>query len=67
MYCMNNVVIVDHHGLLIYVDLSYPNLFHDVSYLHISEMHGTWPEHFAYNNMHQYFEYVLGDSGYVGT
>ena len=30
MYYMNNVVIIDHHGLFIYVDLGYPGLFHDV-------------------------------------
>ena len=33
MYCMNNVVIGDHHGLSIYIDSSYPGSFHDVSYL----------------------------------
>ena len=33
MYCMNNIVIVDHHGLFIYVNPTYPGSFHDVSCL----------------------------------
>ena len=41
MYCMNNVVIVDHHGLFIYVDPTYPGSFHDVSCLRASDMYGT--------------------------
>ena len=36
MYCMNNVMVVDHHGLFIYIDSSYPGSFHDVSCLHAS-------------------------------
>ena len=36
MYCMNNVVIVDNHGLFIYIDCRYLGLFHDVIYLHVS-------------------------------
>jgi hypothetical protein len=64
---MNNVVIVDHHGLFIYIDSTYPGSFHDVSCLRASELHRTWRERFAHNDVNQYFEYVLGDSGYVGT
>ena len=60
MYCMNNIVIVDHHDLFISVDFNYQRSFHDVSCLRASEMHGTWDEHFAHNDMDQYFEYVLG-------
>ena len=67
MYCMNNVVIVDHYGLFIYIDSSYLGSFHDVSCLRASELHRTWREHFAHNNTDQYFEYVLGDARYVGT
>ena len=67
MYFMNNVVIVDHHGLFIYIDSTYLGSFHDVTCLYASELHGSWHEHFAHNDMDQYFEYILGDSGYVGT
>ena len=67
MYCMNNVVIVDHHGLFIYVDPSYPRSFHDVTCLRASDMYGMWRHFFAHDDACQYFEYVLGDSGYVDT
>jgi hypothetical protein len=30
MYFMNNMVVVDHHGLFIYLDVGYPCSFHDV-------------------------------------
>jgi DDE superfamily endonuclease len=33
MYCFNNTVIVDHNGLLIYIDMGYPGKFHDVNIL----------------------------------
>ncbi len=33
IYVMNNMVIVDHHGLFIYVDQGYPSSYHDVSIL----------------------------------
>ena len=66
MYCMNNVVIVDHHGLFIYIDSTYPGSFHDVSCLRASQLHKTWRDHFVHDDVNQYFEYVLGDSGYVG-
>jgi hypothetical protein len=31
MYFMNNMVVVDHHGLFIYLDVGYPCSFHDVT------------------------------------
>ncbi len=33
MHCMNNIVVVDHHGLFIYLDFWYLRSFHDVSIL----------------------------------
>ena len=30
-------------------------------------MYGAWRDYFAHDDASQYFEYVLGDSGYVGT
>jgi hypothetical protein len=33
MYCMNNIMVADHHGLFIDLDLGYPGSFHDVSIL----------------------------------
>jgi len=32
--CMNNMIIVDHHWLFIYLDLEYPRSYYDVSILH---------------------------------
>ena len=66
MYSMNNVVIVDHHDLFIYVNPGYLGSFHDVSCLRASDMYETWCEHFAHDDATQYFEYMLGDSRYVG-
>ena len=51
MYSMNNIVIVDHHSLFIYVDSSFPRSFYDVICLHASQLHATWCEHFAHNDM----------------
>ncbi len=31
MYAMNNTMILDHHGLFIYIDLGYLGSYHDVS------------------------------------
>ena len=67
MYCMNNDVIVDHHGLFIYIDPTYPGSFHDVSCLQASNMYGAWRDYFAHDDANQYFENVLEDSRYVGT
>jgi hypothetical protein len=30
MYAMNNIVILDHHGLFIYIDIGYLGSYHDV-------------------------------------
>ncbi len=30
MYCMNNTMVLDHHGLSIYLNSGYSNFFHDV-------------------------------------
>ena len=66
LYSMNNVVIVDHHGLFIYIDPGYPGSFHDVSCVRASYMYATWHQYFGHDDANQYFEYELGDSGYVG-
>ena len=50
MYCMNNAVIVDHHGFFIYVDPSYPRSFHDMTCLRVSDMYGTWHHFFAHDD-----------------
>jgi hypothetical protein len=46
IYAMNNTVILDHHGLFIYIDLNYLGSYHDVNIV----------RHLAiYWKLHQYF------------
>jgi hypothetical protein len=39
MYYMNNKMVVDHHGLFIYLDFKYPRSFHDLSILQQLDIH----------------------------
>lgn len=64
MYSLNNTVIVDHNGLFIHMDLGFPGSFHDVNILRNSEFHKNWRDFFTVRD--DYFEYLLGDPGYVG-
>jgi hypothetical protein len=61
MYYMNNIVVVDHHGLFIYLDLK---SFHDINILRQLNMHTNWRQHFVHTN--EYFEYLLGNPMYMG-
>ncbi|KAG9415386.1 hypothetical protein AC1031_008828 [Aphanomyces cochlioides] len=64
MYCFNNTVVIDHNGLIIYEDNGYPGKYHDVNILRHSQLYLNWRDHFTLNE--DYFEYLLGDPGYVG-
>jgi hypothetical protein len=64
MYCFNNTVVVDHNGLFIYIDSGYPGNFHYVNTLRSSSLFKNWREFFVH--IDEYFEYLLGDPGYVG-
>jgi DDE superfamily endonuclease len=64
MNCLNNTVVVDHNGLFIYVDTDYPGKFNDVNILQNANLYREWRDYFTHND--DYFEYVLGDPGYVG-
>jgi hypothetical protein len=66
-YCMNSVVIVDHDGLIIYVDSGYPGSFHDVRCLKMSHIHSHWREYFSAQSLDDVGEYLLGDPGYLGA
>jgi hypothetical protein len=61
---MNNIVVVDHNGLFIYLDLRYLGSFHDVSILWQLDIQTNWHQHFVHIN--EYFEYLLGDLRYMG-
>jgi hypothetical protein len=58
------MVVVDHRGLYIYLDVSYLNYFHDVTILHESNLYKNQHQIFLHTN--EYFEYLLRDLGYLG-
>lgn len=64
IYCLNSTVVVDHDGLFIFVDPGYPGSYHDVNILRQSSLYRNWRQHFEHRD--DYFEYLLGDPGYVG-
>lgn len=64
MYCMNNTVVVSHEGLFLHVDLGFPGSYHDVTILRHSHLFRNWRHHFTHTD--EYFEYLLGDPGYLG-
>ncbi len=61
---MNNTVVVDHQGLFIYLDCGYLCSYHDVTILCRYKLHKNWHQFFLHGD--EYFEYLLGDLGYVG-
>ena len=64
MYLFNNTVVVDHNGLFLYIDPGYPGSLHDVNCLWQLERYKNWRHYIIHN---EYFEYLLGDPGYVGV
>jgi hypothetical protein len=64
IYSTNNTVVVDHDGLIIYIDAGYCGSFHDVNILRNSTLHQNWRAYFHHTD--EYFEYLLGDPGYLG-
>jgi DDE superfamily endonuclease len=67
MYCFNNVVIIDHDGLFIYIDAGFAGSFHDFRCLRNSHIHQNWRNCFASDNLDAVQEYLLGDPGYMGV
>jgi DDE superfamily endonuclease len=67
MYCFNNVVIIDHDGLFIYVDAGFAGSFHDVRCLRASDIYDNCREYFKCDNLDDVQEYLLGDPGYMGA
>jgi DDE superfamily endonuclease len=66
MYCFNNVVVVDHQGLFIFVDSGFAGSFHDVRCLRNNSLHLHWRDHFRIDDEDRVQEYLLGDPGYMG-
>jgi hypothetical protein len=42
IYTMNKMVILDHHGLFIYIKIGYSSSYHDVSILQHSSVYKNW-------------------------
>jgi hypothetical protein len=61
---MNNMIILDHHGLFIYIDIGYLGSYHDVNMLWHSGVYKNWCQDFTHGD--DYFEYLLGDPSYMG-
>jgi hypothetical protein len=42
IYAMNNIIILNHRGSFIYIDIGYPNSYYDVSILWHSNVYKDW-------------------------
>lgn len=66
MHAMNNTMIVDHHDLVIHLDLGYLGSMHDSTILKYSEIdHKYWWQYFFHDP--PYMEFLLGDPRYIGN
>jgi hypothetical protein len=59
IYAFNNTIVVDHDGLIIYLDPGYPGSFHDVTILRQSHLFHNWRQYFHRDE--DSFEYLMGD------
>jgi hypothetical protein len=64
MYCINNLVVVDHFGLFIYVEAGFPGAYHDINVLRRFDLAANWRDFFTHRD--EYFEYIIGDPRYQG-
>jgi hypothetical protein len=58
---MNNTMVLDHHGLFIYIDLAYHGFYHDVNNIHHSAIYREWHQYFIHHD-----EFLLEDPRYLG-
>ena len=67
IYCMNTVIVVDHDGLIIYVDAGFAGSFHDARCLENSDLGMNWRHYFTrHSDLMEVIEFLLGDPGYMG-
>jgi len=64
IYAMKNIVVLDHHGLFIYIDLGYGGSYHNVNILQHSTIYQEWRQYFTHWD--DYFEYLLGNLRCLG-
>jgi len=60
---MNNIVILDHHGLFIYINIGYIGFYHDVMILWHFSVYKNWCQYFIHDD--DDFEYLLGNPSYM--
>lgn len=65
IYAFNNTMVIDHDGLIIYLDPGYPGSFHDITILRQSHLFHNWRQYF--NNNDVSFEYLMGDRELIVT
>ncbi len=59
IYVMNNAVILDHHGLFIYINSGYLGSCHDVNIFCHWAIYRKWHQYFTHHD--NYFECLSGD------
>ncbi len=57
-------MILDHHGLFIYINSSSLGSYHDVNIFCHSTIYKEWHQYFTHWD--EYYEYLLGDLKYLG-
>jgi hypothetical protein len=67
MYCFNNVIVIDHDGLFIFVQVGFAGSFHDVRCFLLTDLFSYWRRYFQNENRDIVEEDLLGDSGYMGA
>jgi len=55
---------VDHHELFAYIDIGYPSSYHNVTILWHFNVYKNRCQYFTHGD--DYFEYLLGNLGYMG-
>ena len=47
MYCINNLVVVDHFGLFIYVEAGFSGAYNDINVLRRSDLTANWRDFYS--------------------
>lgn len=48
IFAMNNTMVLNHHGLFIYINMSYFRFYHNINILHLSTIYWKWCHYFTY-------------------
>ncbi len=63
IYALKSIIILDHHGLLIYIHINYLGFYHNVNVQQHSNVYRDWCQYFMQGD--EYFE-LFGDLRYMG-